>query len=255
MKKSYLIAAAVLLVSFLLIGLSAFRFAGVITKEAPKDYDTKEGVSYLQSLASGDARAQEDALRATTVTTAAASATPSDGNFRAAFKHTFIAGDSLIKAITEYRILDTTNVCGEVSAGVRHLEENTGKIAAYNPRVIILHYGENALDHKERAPYFIRDYKAAIQNLQRRVPNAAIYVDSIWPVQEKAHKTEPLTVHIDYYNGLLREMCKDIGVTFLDYDPLFRSFTENYYDPDGIHPKYRFYKEQYLPFLEKEALR
>ena len=255
MRKSYLTALAVLLVSFTLMGVLAFRFAGVIQKEAPKDYDTKEGVSYLQSLAGGDARAQEDALRATTAGTTAAASTVSDGNFRAAFKNTVISGDSLIKALTEYRILDTANVYGEVSASTKHLEENTGKIAAYNPRVIILHYGENALDRKERAPYFIKNYKAAIQNLQKRVPNAAIYVDSIWPVLDKAHKTEPYTVNIDYYNGLLREMCKDIGVTFLDYDPLFRSFTEDYYDPDGIHPKYRFYKEQYLPFLEKEALR
>ena len=72
---------------------------------------------------------------------------------------------------------------------------------------------------------------------------------------EKAHKTEPYTVNIDEYNKLLRKMCQELGVTFLDYDPLFRSFTENYYDPDGIHPKYKFYTEQYLPFVYREVHR
>ena len=62
-------------------------------------------------------------------------------------------------------------------------------------------------------------------------------------------------MYIPDYNKLIKEMCKEVGVTYVDYDPFFASFTENYYDPDGVHPKYKFYTEQYLPFLYTEVRR
>ena len=54
---------------------------------------------------------------------------------------------------------------------------------------------------------------------------------------------------------LIRQMCKELGVTYVDYDPFFRAIGEKYYEPDGIHPKYSFYTEQYLPFVYKEVRR
>ena len=48
-------------------------------------------------------------------------------------------------------------------------------------------------------------------------------------------------------------MCKNIGVTFIDYDSLWASFSKNYYDLDGIHPVSSFYTEQYLPFVLTEV--
>ena len=160
-----------------------------------------------------------------------------------------------MKALTEYSILDKSQVIAEVSVGTEHLEKNMGTIVARNPQYLVLHYGENELDHMDRAPYFIKSYKECLETLQKRLPNTKIFVDSIWPVTERANKREPLTVYIPDYNKLLREMCKEVGVTYVDYDPMFRSFTENYYDPDGVHPKYKFYTEQYLPFVYTEVRR
>lgn len=257
MKKNYIIAISVLLIAFLLMGVLAVRFAGVISKEEPRDYDTKAGVSYLQAREQADAASEENELRAgrDTLTTTAAGTTSAieGGNFRAAFRDTLICGDSLVKALTEYHILDSTQVIAEVSVGTEHLEKNIGAIVARNPRYLVLHYGENELDHMDRAPYFIKSYKQCLETLQQRLPNTTIYVDSIWPVTKEANKREPLTVYIPDYNKLMRQMCREVGVTYLDYDPLFRSFTESYYDPDGVHPKYKFYTEQYLPLVYKEV--
>ena len=249
-----------LLLAFSIVLLSGCA-VNTLSRRAPTATDTSEGVSFLQSLEQEDAAANENSIRAgreEQSTTASALQTTNalqSGNFKAAFRDIIIAGDSLIQALTEYHLLSTDQAIGEVGANTGHLEKITGTLVAKNPKALVLHYGENALDKQERAPYFIRNYKACIQTLQNRLPNTKIYVDSIFPVQEKAHKTEPYTVNIDYYNRLIEAMAKELGVTFLDYDPLFQSFSENYYDPDGIHPKYKFYKDQYLPFVYSEVYR
>ena len=256
MKKTSIAALlAAALAVLVVFGLLVFRMVTTMSSRAPDDVDTKPGLAYLQAQ---DVAENENALRSQQATTAAVQQTTSaiqDGNFRAAFRDTLICGDSLVKALTEYSILDKSQVIAEVSVGTEHLEKNMGTIVARNPQYLVLHYGENELDHMDRAPYFIKSYKECLETLQKRLPNTKIFVDSIWPVTERANKREPLTVYIPDYNKLIKEMCKEVGVTYVDYDPMFRSFTENYYDPDGVHPKYKFYTEQYLPFVYTEVRR
>ena len=238
---------------FLLSGCS-----GVLSKRIPSDVSTAEGVSYLQEKEKLDAVSKENDLRYERTRQNASSSVATTnalqgGNFKAAFKDILIVGDSLVQALVEYHLLDETQAIGEVGAGTDELEQLTGTIVSANPKVLVLHYGENHLDKRERTPYFIRNYKACIETLQKRLPSTKIYVDSIFPVQEKARKTEPYAVNIDYYNSLMAEMAKELNVTFLDYTPLWSSFTTDYYDHDGIHPKYAFYKEQYLPHIYSEV--
>ena len=260
-KKTIAALVAAALAVLVLFGLLVFRMVTTMSSRAPDDVDTKPGVAYLQAQEKGDVSENENAIRSAqderaSTTLAAQTTSPIEGgNFRAAFRDTLIAGDSLVKAISVYNILDESQVIAEVSVGAEHLEKNTGRIVARNPRYLVLHYGENELDRMERAPYFIRDYKQCIETLQQRLPNTKIFVDSIWPVMDKAHKSEPYTVNIDGYNKLIRQMCKELGVTYVDYDPFFRAIGEKYYEPDGIHPKYSFYTEQYLPFVYKEVRR
>lgn len=260
-KKTVAALIAAALAVLVVFGLLVFRMVTTMSSRAPDDVDTKPGLAYLQAQEKGDVSENENVIRSerdrqASTTLAAETTSPiEDGNFRAAFRDTLIAGDSLIKAISVYHILDESQVIAEVSVGTNHLSKNTGTIVARNPRYLVLHYGENELDRLERAPAFIRDYKQCIETLQKRLPDTTIFVDSIWPVMEKAHKSEPYTVNIDEYNKLLREMCRELDVTYLDYDPLFRSAGEKYYEPDGIHPKYSFYTGQYLPFVYEEVRR
>lgn len=260
-KKTLAALIAAALAVLIVFGLLVFRMVTTMSSRAPDDVDTKPGLAYLQAQEKGDVSENENAIRSAqderaSTTLAAQKPSPiEDGNFRAAFSDTLIAGDSLVKAISVYNILSENQVIAEVSVGTNHLRKNTGTIVARNPRYLVLHYGENELDRLERAPYFIADYKECLQDLQKRLPNTKIFVDCIWPVMDKAHKSEPYTVNIDEYNKLLKQMCQEVGVTYVDYDPLFRAIGEKYYEPDGIHPKYSFYTEQYLPFVYEEVRR
>lgn len=177
-----------------------------------------------------------------------------DGNYRAAFDDIIIAGDSLVEAIEEYGILDDDQVLAEIGAHTWHLSSVTDRIVASNPRYLILHYGENELDEEDNAVYFISRYKACIERLKEELPDTEIFVGSIFPVQEKAHYSEPYTVNIPYYNELLKEMAEELDVHFIDYDQWWETFDIDYYEPDGIHPVRSFYTDEYLPYVYNYVL-
>ena len=176
------------------------------------------------------------------------------GNYRAAFDDIIIAGDSLVKAIEEYGILDDDQVLAEIGAHTWHLSSVTDQIVQSNPRYLILHYGENELDEEENAVYFISRYKDCIERLKEELPDTEIFVGSIFPVQEKAHYSEPYTVNIPYYNELLKEMAEELDVHFIDYDQWWDTLETDYYEPDGIHPVRSFYTDEYLPYVYNYVL-
>ena len=94
-------------------GLLVFRMVTTMSSRAPEDVDTAPGLAYLQAQEKADVAENENALRSQQATTAAVQQTTSaiqDGNFRAAFRDTLICGDSLMKALTEYSILDKSQV-------------------------------------------------------------------------------------------------------------------------------------------------
>ena len=123
MKKSSIAAlVAAALAVLVVFGLLVFRMVTTMSSRAPEDVDTAPGLAYLQAQEKADVAENENALRSQQATTAAVAQTTSaiqDGNFRAAFRDTLICGDSLMKALTEYSILDKSQVIAEVSVGPR----------------------------------------------------------------------------------------------------------------------------------------
>lgn len=277
MRKALGIAG--LLIVVLAACIMFIRLANIIIPDEEKEIDTSAGISYLAETESYD----PDALRTEGMQgTSCQTATPSssaemtssetsetsettaeteleileikDGNFRAAFDDIIIAGDSIVEAISAYGILDDDQVLAEIGAHTWHLSKVTDQIVSSNPKYLILHYGENELDELEMAPYFIGRYRECIETLKEELPDTVIFVDSIFPVQEKAYNSEPYTVNIPYYNELIREMADDLDVIYIDYDPFWEALETDYYEPDGIHPVMSFYTEEYLPYVYTVAM-
>ena len=257
-KKVKIAIIAVLAVA--IVAMATRMIVTVFPKKADK-VDTEAGVEYIVSRESEDVSAEQQTLEVEDTTAADESATAEsttraeipDGNYKAAFKDILIAGDSLVKAIYEFSILDSSQVIAEIGAGTKYLGEISDQIIEENPKVLVLHFGENELDSKENAPAFIERYKSRIQYLQEQLPNTVIYVDSIFPVTEKGNRVEPVTVHIDYYNELLKQMAAELNVHYLDFTPQFAAYEKEYHDADGIHMLASFYKEQYLPYVYAEV--
>ena len=250
---------AILMLLTIAVCLMSVRLVATVSPQKAGNADTKEGIAYLLAREQADAAENENTVRAAQEqhsaqqSEAPTAAVLQDGNFKAAFKDILIVGDSLVKAISEYGILDESQVIAKVGAGTKYLTETTQSIIAANPKILVLHFGENELDETENAVYFINRYTKCLQTLQEALPNTAIYVDSIFPVQEKAYEDEPYTRNIAYYNTLLAQMAADLKVHFIDFSPRWQAYDKDYYDADGIHPAYAFYTEQYLPTIYTEV--
>ena len=258
----------ILLIVAAAIGLMSTRLLFTLFPQKEAKIDTSPGISYLHQVEdenfSSDKttmpketqskKANKGAKNKQKTTKSQSTAAIKNGNLRAAYKDFIISGDSLVKSIYEYGILDSETVIAEIGVGTSYLKETTDKIIKAKPKYLVLHYGENELDEKENAVYFINRYKKCIKELQKELPETEIFVDGIFPVLEKAYEDEPYTVNIDYYNSLIKDMAKELGVKFIDFSPLFKSFDKEYYDADGIHLLASFYKEQYLPYVYTEVL-
>lgn len=264
----------VLFVAVLAIGLMTIRLFSVLIPKKAEKTDELPGVSYLMSLESADVSAVSAAVQAARgpalpvpaappVSDAGKNEAPTqpagptvsvkDGNFRRAFQDIIISGDSIVKAIWEYDVLDKTQVLAEISAGIGYFESILDDIVAAAPRYLILHYGENEVQSPQAAVSFVSGYKNCIAQLQSRLPGTQIIVDSIFPVTQAAIKAEPYLVYIPDYNALIEQMAKELNVRYIDYTDIWNSYQTNYYDADGVHPIRSYYVEEYLPSILTEV--
>lgn len=55
---------------------------------------------------------------------------------------------------------------------------------------------------------FIKDYSDVIKKIQKAMPDAHIFVNAVFPVQESAVEKEPALANIADYNEKLEAMCE-----------------------------------------------
>lgn len=243
----------------LVIGIFTIRLFVVLKSPKTEKVDVNNGISVLENMDSVDinkrenyVRSMQDKYHAEEERKKIATAM-SSGNYKYAFKDVLISGDSMVEAISEYSILNSANIIAKVGAGIPYLNDNIGAIVSANPKILILHFGENQIGTTAQASSLINQYKKVIKTIQSKLPSTKICIDGMFPVEPVAYKHNSYLKNIDYYNNALKKMSDDVGVKFIDYTSLWKSFTKDYYDGDGMHPKYSFYTEQYLPYIAQEA--
>lgn len=169
------------------------------------------------------------------------------------FRDTLIAGDSLVEALALYNLIDSDNVMGKVSASLYELDGISGKIIAYRPKTLILHYGENHVGGNTQVyvDNYIEFYTKLIKNFQEKLPDTRIVISSIFVPSSKGLKNSPYLKGVPRFNEGLRKMCNELGVVFLDNTPLF-SDNAPFYEADGVHVKRVFYTDYWLPYMAYE---
>ncbi len=162
------------------------------------------------------------------------------------YADTLIVGDSLINAMQRYKVLEQVNMISQVSANFNHLEENIGNIINNNPKNLILHYGINMAGNTENdLEIFIKKYTELINVIRANLPNTKIFVSGIFNVSLANRDRFP---NIPLYNLRLAEMCRSLGISFID-NSTFLGDNEEYYGTDGIHAKKEFYLDIWVPHI------
>lgn len=220
--------AAVLI---LLVILAAWGIRQLVTPKV----DTEQGLSYIRAAESEDITTIEQKIN---------QLERQDGgedsrSYKEKFASSIVMGDSIAEGFSEYDVLNASSVVSKIGVHLYELEEQVQQAADLNPQVIFLALGMNdVIATAGDTDQFLEQYEAVVAQLREAVPNAHIYVNSIFPVQDSAIEKEPELAQISEYNTVLRQMCDDLQLGFIDNTDLVQ---DQYYEEDGVHFKAEFY--------------
>lgn len=207
-----------------------------IVKFRTKKVDTTEGLLYIEQASAVDISSIEKKIQEIE----RAEGTKDDAaNYKAVFQNAVIMGDSITEGMLEYDILNASSVVAKIGSSVVDLDDQIEIVQKINPQIIFLAYGMNDIRTTNgHAEVFRESYEKLLNDLKKKVPNARIFVNSIFPVQDKVVEEIPEYQALNKYNKQLKKLCDKYQLTFIDNTSLV---SEDDYEPDGIHLKSSFY--------------
>ena len=230
-RKRLLLIGACALVLILLVILAV---QGIRRLTSPR-VDTEQGVEYIKAAESEDIATIEQKI---------SQLEQQDGgedarSYKEKFASSVVMGDSITEGFSEYDVLNASSVVSKIGVHLDELEEQVQQVKDLDPQVIFLAYGMNdVISTAGDTDQFLEEYETLVDQLREEVPNAHIYVNSIFPVTDSAVKKEPELAQISEYNTALKGMCDEMQVGFIDNTELVE---DQYYEEDGVHFKAEFY--------------
>ena len=201
---------------------------------------TTDGLEYLTKAESGDVTSIEHKIDMLNEKDRANEEGDSyTANYKVIFSNCVIMGNSIVKGFTSYGYLGSSNIVAKTGVSVMDLDDQIDIVKDLKPGVIFLSYGTNDIEiYKENVSGFIKDYKSLIDILSEELPDAKIFVNSIFPVRSDALDKTPEYQYINEYNIKLQKMCDEMQIAFLDNTSIVST---EYYEQDGIHFINEFY--------------
>ena len=198
--------------------------------------DTSAGVEYIKAEEAGDITAIEEKIRLLEQQDGAGE---EGRSIKERFAGAVVLGDSVAEGFEEYDILNASSVAAEIGVHLDELDEQIAKVKELSPGILFLYLGLNDVTATNGdVDRFVSEYKEVLTRIREEVPDAHLFVNSIFPVQKKALEKEPLLEKIPEYNDALKELCDSQTVAFIDNTDLV---SDEYYEEDGIHFKAAFY--------------
>ena len=220
-KKLIIGIAAALAVIALILAIRGARgfFRGEI--------DTSAGVEYIKKEEAGDISAIEAKIELLEKQDAGES---DDRSVKEKFSGAVVVGDSITQGFLEYDILNASSVAAEIGVHLTQMDGLIGKVKELSPSIIFLALGSNDV--------IATNGDTEEFTAQKEVPDAHIFVNAIFPVQDKAIEKEPGLANIAQYNSALKELCDSKTIGFIDNTEIV---SEEYFEQDGVHFKTSFY--------------
>lgn len=221
--------------ALVLILLVILAVQGIQRLTSPR-VDTEQGVEYIKAAESEDIATIEQKISQLEQQDGG---DDTDRSCKEKFASSVVMGDSITEGFSEYDVLNASSVVSKIGVHLNELDEQVQQVKELDPQVIFLAYGMNdVISTAGDTDQFLEEYETLVDQLREEVPNAHIYVNSIFPVTDSAVKKEPELAQISEYNTALKGMCDEMQVGFIDNTELVE---DQYYEEDGVHFKAEFY--------------
>lgn len=169
------------------------------------------------------------------------------------FSSSVILGDSRAESIVSYGILNNSSVVAYKGRNLisAQKEGDINKAINLSPTNIFLTYGLNDVEIYGNPSGFVNEYKKIIKDIQSKLPNSKIYVNSIFNVNNKAISKSPDLKNVSVFNAAIINMCNELGVIYIDGSSIVDASS---YESDGIHFKPGFNKRWVEMLVQKANL-
>ncbi len=152
-----------------------------------------------------------------------------------------IVGDSVAEGFLDYEFLESDCVIAEKGLRADSAGEEIAKALALSPTHLFLSMGLNDLEYcRGDSQRFVEHYRERILEIREQYPELPIYINGILPILPEAVAEKAELGQADAYNEALRQMCEELGITFIDSRDLLEG-KEEWYQKDAIHLKSQFY--------------
>lgn len=220
-------AAAILLAVLLILGVG-----NLVNRPA----DTSAGLEYIRQEEAGNVAEIEAKI---SLLEQQESGEEDQRSIREKFSAAMILGDSIPYGFVEFNVLNASNVTAQIGAHLTQMDGQIERAKAMSPVVVFISIGENDVEATNgNVDLFIEQYTDLLDKIERELPDANMFVNSVFPVQAKAIDKEPALADIPEYNEALSELCVSREISFIDNTEFVQ---DRYYEPDGQHFKAEFY--------------
>lgn len=229
---------------FMIIGAIAvvvalFGVGKIVQVMTTPSVDTAEGVELIQTEEAQDVQSIEAKIQEMEAQEKADEEADAKRTNKQKFVNSVVMGDSIAYSFAEYDVLDASSVVAKIGVSIVSIDEDLATVEQMVPDAIFLSYGMNDITNTNGdAQVYREQYKSVIDELKKELPNSRIFVNSIFPVQQKVLAEQPEFENLAQYNEMLSELCDEEKITFIDNTSLVE---EKYYEPDGIHFVAEFY--------------
>lgn len=170
----------------------------------------------------------------------------SQASYDGVFSDTVFIGDSITEGLPAYELISDSRVVSQKGFTVPKAKAEIGRVIQCKPERIFILLGLNDMLYGISSEKYASNYKELVQTLKSNLPDAKIYLQSVFPVSERVEKNKPLIANprIDEFNNALREMAEEQGVNYVDVSSLFKNVNgrlDEDFSSDGIHLKYKAY--------------
>ena len=230
-KRLLIICIAVLILAVLIMlivrGVRYFTAPGA---------DTEQGIEYIKAAESEDISTIEQKIAQLESTDSNDEDSRSN---KEKFASSVVMGDAVAEGLTEYDVLNASSVVSKNGVHLDELDDQIAQAKKLDPQIIFLSYGmSDVIETEGDTDQFRSEYEALVRKIGEEIPDAHIFVNAIFPVLDQALEDEPALGKISDYNEVLRTMCADMQIGFIDSTDLART---QYYEEDGIHFTAEFY--------------
>lgn len=225
-----------------LVIIIAIVVAVAISISKNQTSDTDEGVAYIKGLEQTDTTAIEEKVKELRRTERIKAMEAGDFDVWSMFTDTAILGDSRAVGFSYHEFVDENRVFAEGGATIRNIEQYTDQLVNLNPSSIIFCFGLNdvSIGFWDTPAEYIAEQDQIIEALQKALPNATIYVNSIIPAIDPAFELSEAWKAIPDWNQEIKKNCEEKGIAYIDITETVEEH-KDLYDIDGIHMQKAFY--------------